>query len=569
MKLPEIRCRPVAGLEAWRDASPLLARVLAGRGIRSPDDVPLTLRHLAPASFPGLEQAVALLRRARAEHWRILVVGDYDADGATATAVMLRGLSMLGFATPGFLVPDRFEYGYGLSPEVVALARREADPELIITVDNGISSIEGVAAARAAGIHVLVTDHHLPGATLPAADAIVNPRLDSDPTLHHLAGVGVAFYLLLALRAALREAGEPGAEAKLAELLDLVALGTYADVVPLDRVNRILVAQGVRRIREGRCAPGITELLRVANRRPEALIAQDLGFVVGPRLNAAGRLGDMSHGIACLLADDPTRARMLAEQLDATNRERRQIEHGMREAALAEVARLTRHGDLPPGLCLYDAGWHEGVVGILASRVKEATHRPVIAFAPAREPGMVKGSGRSVPGLHLRDALDLLATRHPALLRRFGGHAMAAGLTLEAARLDAFRALFAEVVAELAPPDIFSPVVETDGALEDAEITLANAELLTTALPWGHRFPPPRFDGEFEVLDQRVVGERHLALTLGLPAVNGVVDGIHFNAAVQDWPARCRRVRGVYELCVNEFRGRRSPRLVFEHLIPV
>lgn len=570
MKLPQIRRRELSTLTDWPDLPPILARVLAGRGIRRPEEVPLNLDQLPPpTAMPGLDSAVGLLLEARRQGWKVLIIGDYDADGATATALMVRGLSMLGLPTPGFLVPDRFEYGYGLSPEIVDLAVREARPDLIITVDNGIASLDGVAAARAAGIRVLITDHHLPGDQLPEADAIVNPRLDPASPLLHLAGVGVAFYLILALRSALRDAGllPPGANP--ANLLDLVALGTVADVVVLDRVNRILVEQGLRRMRAGQCIPGIRELLKVGKRDPDRVVAQDLGFVVGPRLNAAGRLSDMNHGISCLLCDDANRAREYAEALDAINRERRGIEQGMRDEAMIQVQRLKEQGELPLGLCLHDEHWHEGVVGILASRVKEAVHRPVIAFARAQEKGLLKGSGRSIQGLHLRDALDAVATRHPGLLRKFGGHAMAAGLTLPAAHLQTFRQSFAETVALLAPAEIFTSVVDTDGELAEEEITLRNAELLAHAFPWGQGFPAPRFDGEFEVLDQRVVGERHLKLTLGLPSTRAVVDAIHFNAPVADWPRNCRRVAGVYQLGVNEYRGQRSAQLLFEHLVPV
>jgi single-stranded-DNA-specific exonuclease len=348
-----------------------------------------------------------------------------------------------------------------------------------------------------------------------------------------------------------------------------VALGTVADVVVLDRINRILVEQGLRRMRAGQCIPGIRELLKVGRRDPDRVVAQDLGFIVGPRLNAAGRLSDMTHGISCLLCDDQQRARELAEELDAINRERRGIEQGMRDEAMIQVQRLKEQGDLPLGLCLHDEHWHEGVVGILASRVKEAVHRPVIAFARAQEKGLLKGSGRSIQGLHLRDALDAVATRHPGMLRKFGGHAMAAGLTLAADQFELFRQAFAETVALLAPAEIFTSVIDTDGVLEETDLTLNNAELLAHAFPWGQGFPAPRFDGEFEVLDQRVVGERHLKLTLGLPASRGVIDAIHFNAPVADWPRNCRRVTGIYQLGVNEYRGQRSPQLLFEHLVPL
>ena len=569
VSLPEIRRRAVAQIPEWPGVTPLLARILAARGVTHPDQLDLSLRCLpSPDTLPGMVPAVALLVDALSRGQRILIVGDYDADGATATAVMVRGLTLLGFPAPGFLVPDRFVFGYGLSPAIVDLAVAQGAPDLLITVDNGIASVDGVAAARAAGMRVLITDHHLPGSVLPQADAIVNPRLDPACPGQHLAGVGVAFYLLLALRAALREQGHlAAAEAPLADLLDLVALGTVADVVPLDRLNRALVEQGLRRIRSGRCVPGISALLRVGRREPERVVASDLGFAAGPRLNAAGRLTEMSLGIECLLTDDAPRATRLAEQLDTINRERRSIEQGMRDAAMAHVAQLRQqHAVLPPALCLHDQGWHEGVVGILASRVREATHRPVVAFAPAQERGLLKGSGRSIAGLHLRDVLDRVATAHPGLLQRFGGHAMAAGMTLAASDLPRFAAAFAEAVTGMALPGLFDEVVETDGELSAAELDLSHAELLCHAFPWGQGFAPPSFDGEFEVLDHRVVGERHLKLTLGLPQTGAIIDAIHFNADLPRLPSPLRAVRGVYRLDVNVWQGRRSPQLIFEYL---
>ena len=572
MSLPEIRRRAVAHVPSWPGIPPLLARILAARGVAHAEQLDLSLRNLPPpASLPGIQEAVALLCQARQAGHRILVVGDYDADGATATAVMLRGLAMLGFPMPGFLVPDRFVFGYGLSPEIVELALAQGAPDLLITVDNGIASVEGVAAARAAGVRVLITDHHLPGEALPAADAIVNPRLVPGGPGEHLAGVGVAFYVLLALRAALREQGDPQAgDAPLADLLDLVALGTVADVVTLDSVNRALVEQGLRRIRRGRCAPGITALLRAGGRAPERVVAADLGFAAGPRLNAAGRLTEMSLGVECLLTDDAARAEQLAAQLDTINRERRSIEQGMRDAAMGYVQQLRqRHPTLPPALCLHEDGWHEGVVGILASRVREATHRPVLAFAPAREPGVLKGSGRSIAGLHLRDVLERVASAQPGLLQRFGGHAMAAGVTLASADLPRFAAALSDAVTAMALPGLFDEVVETDGELTPSQLDLVHAELLCHAFPWGQGFAPPSFDGRFEVLDHRVVGERHLKLTLGLPQTGGIIDGIHFNAELARLPSPLRAVQGVYRLEVNVWQGRRSPQLVFEHLEPV
>ncbi|CUR48192.1 Single-stranded-DNA-specific exonuclease RecJ [Alloalcanivorax xenomutans] len=557
---PTIRRRHVEIPAGLAEVPPLLARILAARGMSGAEELDLSLNRLPhPRQFGGLEQAVALLLQARREHWRVCVVGDYDADGATATAVMVKGLQQLGFVRPDYLVPDRFEYGYGLSPAIVDLARERYQPDLLITVDNGIASIDGVAAARAAGLRVLITDHHLPGDTLPDADAILNPRLCEEGfPAANLAGVGVAFYVLMALQSALELRG------RVVDLLDLVALGTVADVVVLDGANRILVEQGLRRLRAGQGSPGVRALLRVAGRDPARVVAADLGFAAGPRLNAAGRLSDMSHGIECLLAESDAEAERHAQELDTINRERRGIEQGMREAAMAEVARLT--GPTPPALCLHGDDWHEGVVGILASRVKEALNRPVIAFAPARQQGLLKGSGRSIPGLHLRDVLDAVATGHPGLLQKFGGHAMAAGLTLERRHLAEFTSAFQAAVAAQADEDVFLDVIDTDGELGELDITLANAELLSHRFPWGQGFPPPRFDGVFEVLNHRVVGERHLKLTLGLPDVGAAVDGIFFNAPVADLPSRIQRVEGVYRLEVNEFRGQRNPQLLFEYL---
>ena len=567
LSLPAITRRP-RHTPDWPDVPPLLARILAGRGVDDPAQLNLALKRLPhPSSFTGLRGAVELLLQGRSDHWRICIVGDYDADGATATTLMVRGLELLGFPRPDFLVPDRFEYGYGLSPAIVELAQQQYQPDLIITVDNGIASVDGVVAARARGIKVLITDHHLPGDTLPEADALVNPRLPGceDFPAANLAGVGVAFYLLMDLQRALREQGFTPT-APITDLLDLVALGTVADVVSLDDANRVLVEQGLRRIRAGKGCPGIRALLQVAGRDPNRALAADMGFAVGPRLNAAGRLSDMTHGIACLLAETDAEALEMAQELDTINRERRSIEHGMRDAAMIEVSWLNPE-NLPAGLCLYGKEWHEGVVGILASRVKEAIHRPVIAFAPAQQPGTLKGSGRSIPGLHLRDALDAVATANPGLLSKFGGHAMAAGLSLERDKLDQFKVAFEKAVSERLSPKALEKVVETDGELDDHELSLANAELLSHRFPWGQGFPAPSFDGEFEVLKHRIVGERHLKLTLGLPGVSGIIDAIHFNVPVEALPKRISRVRGVYRLEVNEFRGQRNPQLLFEHLI--
>ncbi|MDO8595120.1 MAG: single-stranded-DNA-specific exonuclease RecJ, partial [Sulfuricaulis sp.] len=489
------------------DLHPVLRRIYLARHVTSAEELEQSLdRLIPPAQLKGIDQATALLADALQRQRRILIVADFDADGATSCALAQRALHSLGARDVRYLVPNRFEYGYGLTPEIVALASQQS-PELIITVDNGISSLEGVADARRRGIDVLVTDHHLPGAALPMATVIVNPNQPDDnfPS-KNLAGVGVIFYVMLALRAHLRESGwfaqQNIPEPNLARLLDLVALGTVADVVPLDYNNRILVAQGLKRINQGHyfnrtnevglhsCA-GIAALLRVAGRSPQRVTAMDLGYVVGPRLNAAGRLTDMSLGIECLLTDDSAAAQDMAGKLDALNRERRTIEATMQKQALAAIASL--HLDmatLPRGLCLFDESWHQGVIGLVASRIKEHTHRPVIAFAPVSD-SEIKGSARSVPGLHIRDALDAVAARHPHLLSKFGGHAMAAGLTLQHAHLEAFREAFDEEVSRhLSDSDLQGRVI-SDGELTGEELSLPVAELLRAAGPWGQGFPEP------------------------------------------------------------------------------
>ena len=468
-----------------------------------------------------------------------------------------------------YLVPNRFEYGYGLTPEIVELALHRK-PGLILTVDNGISSIEGVEAARRAGVRVLITDHHLPGERLPAADAIVNPNCADPPFAGgHSAGVGVVFYVLAALRARLRASGwfdQEGREPpNLADSLDLVALGTVADVVPLDRNNRVLVHQGLRRIRAGRCVPGITSLLSVGGRERGSVVAADLGFVVGPRLNAAGRLDDMSIGIECLLTDDPDRAWRLACRLDELNRERRAIEAGMQQQAVEVVEGLDIEGEIPTALALFDEGWHQGVVGILAARLRERYHRPAIAFAPG-EGEEIKGSARSIPGLHMRDLLERVATTHPGLIRRFGGHAMAAGLSIAAADFQRFAGVFEKAVAAALGPDALDETILSDGPLDAEAFTLETAEMIREAGPWGQLFPEPRFDGPFDVVDQRVVGEDHLKLRLAAPG-GDVVEGIAFRQAAG--AGRLERVHAVFRLDVNEFRGRRSLQLVLDHFQPL
>jgi single-stranded-DNA-specific exonuclease len=547
--------------------------VLAARDVLSVSELDYRLEKLHPATMlAGMDDAVALLVDALAHDKRILVVADYDADGATGCAVAVRGLRLLGATHVDYLVPNRFEFGYGLTPEIVAVAEQRA-PELLITVDNGISSIDGVAAAAARDVPVIVTDHHLPGEHLPRAAAIVNPNQPGDMFPSKcLAGVGVAFYLLIALRAALREKrwfDQRGLqEPNLGQLLDLVALGTVADVVPLDANNRILVSQGIARIRAGRAHPGVAALLKVAGRDSNHLTASDLAFAVAPRLNAAGRLTDMTLGIECLLCDDASLAAEMAAALDGLNRERRDIEARMRDQAMAQVEALRFESEetLPFGLCLFDDQWHPGVVGIVASRVKERLHRPVIAFAPDGE-DMLKGSARSVSGVHIRDALEAIATRHAGLLSKFGGHAMAAGLSLERARFDEFRAAFdVEVRRHLSAGDLRG-VISSDGPLEPADIGLALARELRRAGPWGQGFPEPVFDGAFEVMSSRIVGESHLKLSLRAGDGTEPVDAIAFNA-LEYWPEDAKVVRLAYKLDVNSFRGRETAQLVVEYAEP-
>jgi single-stranded-DNA-specific exonuclease len=549
--------------------------VYGARGVREAGELELTLDKLLPvSSLGGMPAAVDLLLRCHREGRRVLVVGDFDADGATSTAVMVRQLRRLGFRDPGFLVPDRFRFGYGLTPEIVRVAAA-MQPDLIVTVDNGVSSVEGVAEARRHGIDVLVTDHHLPGPVLPGAAAIVNPNLVGEPFASKaLAGVGVAFYLMAALTRTLRESGALTdlSTCNPADLLDLVALGTVADVVPLDFNNRILVAQGLRRIRAGRCVPGLAALLEVAGRRLDTVVAQDLGFQVGPRLNAAGRLDDMTLGIDCLLSDDPGEARALATRLAQLNAERREIEARMQGEAIAQVDSLVAslEGSLPAGLCLYDDGWHQGVIGLVASRVKERVHRPVIAFAPG-DPGWLKGSARSVPGLHVRDVLDAVAAHHPGLLEKFGGHAMAAGMTLRADRLDEFHAAFAQEVARAAGEDVLSGDLHTDGPLEAGEFNFDTAAAVREGGPWGAGFAEPAFDGRFGVLDTRVVGSRHLKMKLRAPS-GEVADAIAFRYL--DDPAAPGlqpqdTIDLVYRAALDEYGGARRLQLVSEWLAPV
>jgi len=566
------RAVPAGADELGADLHPVLRRVYAARGLRARAELDPALERLAPVgSLDGAEAAARLLlQHARG---RVLVIGDFDADGATSTALMLRALRACGFAAVDFLVPNRFEYGYGLTPEIVAIAAERA-PTLIVTVDNGISSHAGVSAARARGIDVLVTDHHLPGSDLPEANAIVNPNLPGNRFASGaLAGVGVAFYVCAALQRIMRADGTfPADAAGVASLLDLVALGTVADVVPLDANNRILVAQGLARIRAGRCVHGITALLAVGRRAPAELVASDLGFAVAPRLNAAGRLADMSVGIRCLLADDADEARELAQQLDALNAQRREIEADMQLQALAAVRALRDavSGVQRAGVCLFDAGWHQGVVGLVAGRVKEQLRRPVVAFALADERNL-RGSARSIPGVHIRDVLEAVATREPGMLEKFGGHAMAAGLSLPRAHLDRFARAFDAEVARAMAQGAVSDAIETDGELSDEQIALPLAEALRAGGPWGAAFAEPLFDGVFEVRGPpRVLAGRHLKFQVAAREGRGGFEAIAFNSVDPQRPAPppAGRVRLVYRLGTNDYQGERRLQLVVEHILP-
>ncbi len=567
---PRIVRRPVPDSHQLpTDFHPVIARVLAARGIDRPELLDTSIAGLLhPETLGGLDAAVDLLAEALRAQQAICIVGDFDADGATSCALALRALKAMGAEALDYVVPDRFLYGYGLTPPIVEMAVSKG-AALIVTVDNGISSLEGVAAAKAAGLKVIVTDHHLPGAVLPAADAIVNPnaRGDAFPS-KVLAGVGVIFYVMLALRARLRSTGwfitRGLRDPKLGVLLDLVALGTVADVVALDENNRRLVAQGIARMRAGACVPGITALIRAAGRNPQRLTTSDLGFALGPRLNAAGRLADMARGIELLTSDDLATCTRIAGELDAMNRERREIEQDMKTQALEIVeGLLARERDqLPAGLCLFEPGWHQGVVGIVASRIKDLYHRPVIAFAQAGD-GDVKGSARSIPGVHVRDVLDAVATRHPGLLGRFGGHAGAAGLALREQDLPAFELAFAAEVDRVTDPDLLERVLLSDGELGPADFTLELARGLAGILPWGQGVPAPLFDGEFEVLGRRVVGERHLRLELKT-AGGARVGAIAFNAVDGPW-AGARHIRAAYRLEANEWNGNETLQLQVEH----
>ncbi|WP_261816687.1 single-stranded-DNA-specific exonuclease RecJ [Vibrio gallicus] len=574
----EIQRRPVCDISHLPDSlSPLMRRVYSSRGVTSVQQLDKGAKGLLPPTrLYGIQPAADLLVDAIEQGVRIIVVGDFDADGATSSALSVLALRMLGSSNVDYLVPNRFEDGYGLSPEVVQQAIAMG-AELIMTVDNGVSSIEGVKYAKQHNIKVLVTDHHLPGHELPDADAMVNPNLhECDFPSKALAGVGVAFYLMAAVRAKLRqknsfsERGIP--EPNLSELLDLVALGTVADVVPLDENNRILVHQGLQRIRAGKGRPGILALIEIAKRNPSRLVASDFGFALGPRINAAGRLDDMSFGVELLMCSNIHAARRMASELDSLNQTRKEIEEGMKQEAMALCERLqfSSTQDLPHGLAMFQRDWHQGVIGILASRIKDKFHRPVIAFADGGD-GVIKGSCRSIVGLHMRDTLDLIDVQNPGLILKFGGHAMAAGLSIKEKDFEIFSKLFDDAVRAQLDDHALKGIILSDGELTPEQFNMHTAQEIRQGGPWGQAFPEPIFDGEFKVLHQKLVGEKHLKLMLEplhrSHPTNIMVDAIAFNVDLRRWPdAATTKVRLAYRLDINEFRGNQSMQLMVEHI---
>ncbi len=558
------------------DMDPLLARIYSARGVKTQDELPRQLQQLNDyRRLKDIDKAAEILADAITRQQRMLIVGDFDCDGATSSALGVLALRSMG-GHADFLVPNRFEYGYGLTPEIVEAAL-PFQPDVLITVDNGISSITGVQAAKNKGMKVVVTDHHLAGRELPEADAIVNPNQPDCPFPgKNTAGVGVIFYLMCALRTLLRSRGyfQKKPEPNLAELLDLVALGTVADVVKLDSNNRILVFQGLARIRSGHCRPGITALIEVSGRNAEKLVASDLGFALGPRLNAAGRLDDMSIGIELLLSEDINRARELAFELDGLNRDRKAIEGSMQSQAMAELEKIqfNLQAELPWGVSLFQESWHQGVVGILASRVKEKLNRPVIAFAEADNPEgepELKGSARSIQGLHMRDALDSIARDNPELIIKFGGHAMAAGLSIKKSLFGAFKEAFDLEVRKQLTADDLQAEMHTDGELMPDQVSMATAYTLREGGPWGQSFPEPSFDGKFQIIQQKLVGEKHLKMVLKIPDSELWLDAIAFNIDNRKWPnPNIRQIKAVYKLDINEFRGQRNLQLMVEHFDP-
>jgi single-stranded-DNA-specific exonuclease len=580
MTNPSLQQRPLTGKISQQEvSSPLLQRIFSGRGINSAEELRYELKELQPISqLKDIHKAVDVLIEALEAANKIVIIGDFDADGATATAVVVKALRMMGFPQVSYLVPNRFEYGYGLTPEIVDHAQ-QFNPDLIITVDNGISSIEGVARANELNCRVIITDHHLPGHHLPAAVAIINPNQPHCPfPSKNLAGVGVAFYLMLALKGALQQSGYFQQAnlpiPNLTSLLDLVALGTVADVVPLDKNNRILVEQGLRRMRSQQCCVGIKALFTVSERNIQYAVSSDLGFSCGPRLNAAGRLVDMRIGIETLLEDDERQAIERATRLDNLNLERRAIENSMKTEALQlleqQFSNLDANENVPVIFCLYQADWHQGVIGILAARIRERYHRPAIIFAPGDQ-GIIKGSARSISGLHIRDILDSVATQTPQLIDKFGGHAMAAGLSLAEEKLPDFINAITNVIHQQVDPTVFKERLLSDGALKRDEFTLNSANQLRFAAPWGQHFPAPIFDNQFEIIQKRILKNAHIKLTLRLlensTSTATTVDAIAFNVDLEQWPEQSAVVHLLYKLDVNEFRGVSSPQLIVERLI--
>ena len=550
---------------------PVLNKIYLSRGIYNEEELERSLSRLpSPWLLSGMENIVGHLVDAIENQKKILIIADFDADGATSCCVAVLGLQLLGAITPSFIVPNRFEYGYGLTPEIVSLAEKQK-PDVLITVDNGISSIEGVKAAREHGMTVLITDHHLPGNELPDADAIVNPVLDAQFPGRSLAGVGVIFYVLMALRSRLRDLNwfrtQQINEPNLGQLLDFVALGTIADVVPLDHVNRILVHQGLLRIRSGHCHPGLRALIEISGRNYQSVTAADLGFAMGPRLNAAGRLDDMALGIQCLLTDDDQLAKETARQLDELNSERREIEGQMKTEAMSLLDEMKAFDEkhLPAGVCLFDKNWHQGVIGILASRIKDRLYRPVIAFAPA-DNGDIKGSARSIQGVHIRDVLSDIAASHPDVLKKFGGHAMAAGMSLKMSDYPTFALAFDEMVEKRLENMDMDQKVYSDGPLNEENMTLDFGELLQHSGPWGQGFPEPVFDGVFDVIQARIVGRNHLKLVLRLPFSDLLIDAIAFNVEQSEQWLGVRKINAVYKLDINQYRGSRSVQFILQYL---
>jgi len=568
-----IKRRPLSkNLELPETLHPIIKRLLAARDINNVNELDYGLQNLLPySSLLGIDTAVALLYEALTQQARVLIVADYDVDGASSCVLALKALQQMGIKKVGFLVPNREKHGYGLTPAIVELALQDDFPDLLITVDNGISSIAGVEAAKKQGMRVLVTDHHLPGDELPKADAIVNPKQQCDTfPSKNLCGVGVIFYVMMALRARLREKGWFShlgiPEPNLADFLDLVALGTVADVVTLDYNNRILVEQGLRRIRANRCCPGIRALVEVSGCDQNSLVASDLGFYVGPRINAAGRMDDMSYGIACLLSDNDFNAAQHARLLQTFNQERRLEETKMQDEALGTLETIVKQKEnLPIGLCLLDEKWHQGVIGILAARIKDRLHRPVIIFTYDKD-NQIRGSARSVQGVHIRDLLDTIASQHPEMISHFGGHAMAAGLTIPRNQFEAFQKTFDAEVRKYLSVEELQGIIYSDGPLSGKDFNLELAEQLKTISPWGHHFPEPIFDGKFELLDRRLLKEKHLKMQVRPIDGGPKLEVIAFNTVDTDWPPEITQLTLAYKLDVNRYRGATNLQLMAKYI---